>query len=62
LIRPLKIFMDPEYRKDFPRTIQWWDRLLAVEGVGKAFDAPVKLSTKRIAADGSEADTTRTFS
>lgn len=54
--------MDPEYRKGFPKTMQWWERLLAVEGVGKAFDAPVKLAIKAPAADGSDADTTRTFS
>ena len=48
--------MDPEYRKDFPKIIQWWERLLAVDGVGRAFNAPVKLAMKRPAPDGSDAE------
>lgn len=57
LLWPLKTFMDPEYRKNFPKMMEWWTRLLAVEGVGKAFNAPVQLATRRPAANGSDAAT-----
>ncbi|KAJ4288030.1 hypothetical protein N0V90_012046 [Kalmusia sp. IMI 367209] len=55
LLWPLSTFMDPEYRKRFPKVVEWWERLLAVDGVGKAFNAPVKLTERRPAADGNDA-------
>ncbi|KAF2442505.1 glutathione S-transferase [Karstenula rhodostoma CBS 690.94] len=59
LLWPLKMFMDAEFRAGFPRVMEWWGRLMAVEGVGKAFGAPVKLAGRRPAADGSEAEARR---
>lgn len=55
LLWPLKTFVDEEFRGEFPRVMEWWERLMAVDGVGRAFNAPVKLAERRPAADGSEA-------
>jgi len=38
-----KTFMNEEYRSRYPKIMAWWERLMAVEGVGKAFGAPVQL-------------------
>lgn len=59
LLWPLQNFMDPEYRKEIPKTMEWWERVLKVEGVGKAFNAPVKLARRKPAADGSDAEAMR---
>lgn len=52
---PLKFFLDSDHRREYPKIMEWWERLLSVDEVGKVFSAPVKLCEKRPAADGSEA-------
>jgi elongation factor 1-gamma len=44
---PLERMMDAEYREKFPRIMEWWDRLMAIEEVGKAFQAPLKFCEAR---------------
>jgi elongation factor 1-gamma len=44
---PLRFFLDPETREKYPRTMEWWERLMGVEGVGKAFAAPVEFCKER---------------
>ncbi|KAF2252954.1 glutathione S-transferase [Trematosphaeria pertusa] len=51
---PLRFFMDDEYRKEYPKTMGWWESLMGVEAVGKAFGAPVKLCEQRPPAEGSK--------
>ncbi|KAF2467454.1 glutathione S-transferase [Lindgomyces ingoldianus] len=53
LLWPLNWFMDPEYRKNYPKTMDWWERLMAVESVGKAFGAPVSMCEEKAKMDGS---------
>ncbi|ORY05716.1 glutathione S-transferase, partial [Clohesyomyces aquaticus] len=36
----LKFLMDAEYRAQYPKVMEWWERLMEVEGVGSAFRAP----------------------
>jgi hypothetical protein len=49
---PLKFFMDPEYRAQFPKVMEWWGRLLEVKEVAEAFSAPVELCKVKPAMDG----------
>ncbi|KAF2800036.1 glutathione S-transferase [Melanomma pulvis-pyrius CBS 109.77] len=44
---PLKFILDGEARGRFPRVMGWWERLMAVEEVGKAFGAPLAFCEKR---------------
>lgn len=44
---PLKNFMDEEYRKRFPKVMEWWERLMGVAKVGKAFEAPISFCKER---------------
>jgi elongation factor 1-gamma len=53
LLWPLKFFMDPEYRAQYPKIMEWWERVMAIEEVGKAFEAPVPLCEVRKPNDGS---------
>lgn len=55
---PLELFMDEEYRNGYPKMMEWLDRLMAVDGVGKGFEAPLNLckerpGLKKISATGS---------
>lgn len=53
LFWPLKLFMGPEYREGYPKIMEWWERLMSIEDIGKAFNAPVPLCAKAPARDGS---------
>ncbi|KAF2739131.1 glutathione S-transferase [Polyplosphaeria fusca] len=53
LFWPFQFFMDPDYRAEYPKVMQWWERLMAVEEVGKAFKVPVAMCEKRLPNDGS---------
>lgn len=48
---PLRFFMGPDYRKDYPKTMDWWERLMAVEAAGKAFQAPVPMCEKKVSPE-----------
>lgn len=51
LLWPFKFMMDPKVREEYPKTMEWWGRLMAVQEVGKAF-GEVKFCEKRLAMDG----------
>lgn len=34
---PLKFLLDEKWRKEYPKVMEWWERLMEVEEVGKAF-------------------------
>ncbi|KAF2109539.1 glutathione S-transferase [Lophiotrema nucula] len=53
MLWPLKFFMDGEYRGSYPKTMEWWERLMRVDEVTRAFNAPVPLCEKRAPNDGS---------
>ncbi|KAF2682734.1 glutathione S-transferase [Lentithecium fluviatile CBS 122367] len=54
LLYPLKVFMDAEYRRDYPGIVGWFEKLMGVEGVGKEFGAAVRFCERRPELDGSE--------
>ncbi|PVI02475.1 glutathione S-transferase [Periconia macrospinosa] len=52
---PLALFMDEEYRNGCPKTMEWLERLMAVDGVGEAFKAPLNLCKERPDLNGGAA-------
>jgi len=42
-----KFWVDKEFRKDFPRLMEWWERLMQEEVVGKAYRAPLVMCETR---------------
>lgn len=57
LIWPLKFFMTADCRAQYPNVMLWWDRLMGIEEVSRAFQAPIQFCEKRPAPDGSDGDT-----
>jgi elongation factor 1-gamma len=41
-----KYYLDAEFRKDYPRVMEWWNRLLAIPEVEKAFGENVLVDKK----------------
>lgn len=49
----LKFFMDGGYKRQAPNSMAWSYRSLAINGVKKVFQGPVKLCEARMPLDGS---------